>query len=180
MSRLDRTIAAICLALVCAAPPALAAAPPPKLIVAISVDQFSANLFEQYRSTFSGGLARLTKEGVVFPNGYQSHAATETCPGHSTLLSGRHPSATGIIANDWWAPDGRRIYCVDDTTTTVPGRSKGRGPVHLRVSTLGEWLRAADPASRTVAATFAPACSSGASFSVERFHTCASCPCASR
>ena len=146
----DKTIAALCAVLGAFAVPALAAAPPPKLIVAIAVDQFSANLFEQYRPTFSGGLARLS-EGVVFANGYQSHAATETCPGHSTLLSGRHPSATGIIANDWWAPDGRKVYCVDDATMTVPGRSAGRGPANLKVTTLGEWLRAADPASRTVA-----------------------------
>ncbi|WP_211226266.1 alkaline phosphatase family protein [Solimonas flava] len=134
----------------CAAP-AFAAAPPPKLIVAISIDQFSANLFEQYRSQFRGGLARLAGEGVVFPNGYQSHAATETCPGHSTLLTGRHPAATGIVANTWFAPDGQKIYCVQDDGTTVPGREQGRGPANLRVSTLGEWLHAADPASRTVA-----------------------------
>ena len=35
-----------------------AASPPPKLIVAISVDQFSADLFAEYRSHFTGGLAR--------------------------------------------------------------------------------------------------------------------------
>ena len=39
--------------------------------------------------------------GAAFRNGYQSHAATETCPGHSTILTGDHPSRTGIIANVW-------------------------------------------------------------------------------
>ena len=76
-----------------------AATPAPKLVIAISVDQFSADLFAEYRSHFTGGLARLA-QGVVFPSGYQSHAATETCPGHSTILTGNHPRHTGIIANN--------------------------------------------------------------------------------
>ncbi|MET0363247.1 MAG: alkaline phosphatase family protein, partial [Sphingobium sp.] len=38
---------------------------PPQLIVAIAVDQFSAELFAQYRSTYTGGLARLATQGVV-------------------------------------------------------------------------------------------------------------------
>src|SRR5580765_2835137 len=73
----------------------------PKLIVVISVDQFSAALFNEYRSHFTGGLGRLAG-GAVFANGYQAHAATETCPGHSTILTGDHPAHTGIIANNWY------------------------------------------------------------------------------
>jgi predicted AlkP superfamily pyrophosphatase or phosphodiesterase len=38
------------------AQPAAAAPPRPKLIVAVSVDQFSADLFNEYRTQFSGGL----------------------------------------------------------------------------------------------------------------------------
>src|SRR4051794_17380914 len=72
----------------------------PKLLVVISVDQFSADLFDEYRPQFRGGLARIAS-GAAFRNGYQSHAATETCPGHSTILTGAHPSRTGIIGNIW-------------------------------------------------------------------------------
>ena len=39
---------------------------PPRLIVAISVDQYSADLYAQYRSTYRYGLARLS-QGAVFP-----------------------------------------------------------------------------------------------------------------
>ena len=73
---------------------------PPRLVVAISIDQFSADLFAQYRRFFTKGLARL-QDGAVFPSGFQSHAATETCPGHSTILTGMRPAHTGIIANSW-------------------------------------------------------------------------------
>src|SRR3954454_10606883 len=81
--------------------PVWAAEQKPTLVVAIAVDQFSAGVFDQYRNHFTGGLHRMIQAGAVFPNGYQSHAATETCPGHSTLLTGKHPSSTGIIANEW-------------------------------------------------------------------------------
>lgn len=122
----------------------------PKLIIAISVDQFSAGLFEQYRSHWSGGLRRLADQGIVFNSGYQSHAATETCPGHSTLLTGRHPSGTGIVANQWLdRSSGKGIYCVQDAEHPVPGRpGQPRGPANLKVSTYGEWLKTADPRSR--------------------------------
>ncbi|MEO7383976.1 MAG: alkaline phosphatase family protein, partial [Novosphingobium sp.] len=76
-------------------------APPPRLIVALSIDQFSADLFAQYRAHYTGGLARL-QQGAVFPSAFQSHAATETCPGHSTLLTGVHPARSGIISNNWF------------------------------------------------------------------------------
>ena len=74
--------------------------PKPKLIVAFSIDQYSSEVFKRYRPTYTAGLKTLT-DGVVYPTGYQSHAATETCPGHSTILTGRHPAGTGIVANSW-------------------------------------------------------------------------------
>jgi len=128
---------------------------PPRLIVAISVDQFSADLFAQYRQHYTAGFARLM-QGAVFPTGFQSHAATETCPGHSTLLTGDHPARTGIIANNWYDPAGPRgakpIYCAEDESDPA---SSPRDPVvsagHLKVPTLGEWLKQASPASRNVA-----------------------------
>ncbi len=140
-----------------AATPAPAPAPagPPRLVVAVAVDQFSADLFAQYRQHYTGGLARLLAGGV-FPSAFQSHAATETCPGHSTILTGVHPARTGIIANTWFDPGLARaekaVYCAEDETDPA---SSPRAPVvsagHLRVPTLGEWLKQASPASRNVA-----------------------------
>lgn len=134
---------------------AQAETPQPKLIVAISVDQFSADLFSEYRPWFAAGLKRLA-QGVVFPAGYQSHAATETCPGHSTILTGARPSRTGIVANDWLdqsiAREDKIVYCVEDETR--PGSDHRNYTVsdkHLMVPTLGERLKAATPASRNVA-----------------------------
>src|SRR5437763_1184175 len=129
--------------------------PPPRLLVVISVDQFSADVFDEYRPQWTLGLARLAG-GTVFRNGYQSHAATETCPGHSTLLTGDHPSRTGIISNAWIDQKVGRsdvsIYCAEDES--VPGTSSIAykvSPKHLLVPTLGELMKAKWPASRTVA-----------------------------
>ena len=137
-----------------AASPAPVAAAKPKLIVAISIDQFSADLFAEYRSHFTGGLKRLG-EGAVFPAGYQSHAATETCPGHSTILTGSRPARNGIIANNWVDLDAtradKRIYCAEDET--VEGSSSDnytQSPVHLKVPTLGDRLKKASSRSRVV------------------------------
>jgi predicted AlkP superfamily pyrophosphatase or phosphodiesterase len=139
-------------------PAPVAAAPSmetaPRLVVAISIDQFSADLFAEYRNRFSGGFARLL-DGGVFPSGYQSHALTETCPGHSTLMTGMRPEHTGIIANDWLdlksSLADKKIYCVEDET--VAGSTHTNYTVsdaHLLVPTLGERMKAANPASRNV------------------------------
>jgi hypothetical protein len=149
-------IAALLPAAVCAQP---ASTPPasnaPKLLVVISVDQFSADLWDEYRPHFTAGLARLGS-GAAFRNGYQSHAATETCPGHSTILTGSHPSRTGIIANVWTdqsvARADKSVYCAEDER--VPGSSSSKytvSPVHLLVPTLGELMKANWPGSRSVA-----------------------------
>jgi predicted AlkP superfamily pyrophosphatase or phosphodiesterase len=143
--------------------PALAqeAAPRPKLIVAIAVDQLSTDIFNEHRARWSGGMKRLTT-GAVFPRGHQSHAATETCPGHATILTGARPARAGIPANDWQNPrlprttkDGKisfDVYCAEDES--IPGKSASDyvvSPVHLKVPTLGDRMKIATPGTRVVA-----------------------------
>ena len=126
----------------------------PKLLVVISVDQFSADLFAEYRAHFTGGLKRLA-QGVVFPSGYQSHSATETCPGHSTILTGARPARNGIVANNWMDLSTPRadktIYCAEDESVAGSTSKKYTvSAVHLKVPTLGERMNAADPRVRIV------------------------------
>lgn len=129
----------------------------PTLVVTIVVDQFSANLFNQYRDDFTGGMAMLAQQGRVHANGFQQHGLTETCPGHSTVLSGMNPARTGIPANDWIDPaTGKEVYCLfsprnhlahgDDTSDNgVVGTEQ------LEVTTLADWLKTASPQSRVYA-----------------------------
>lgn len=127
------------------------AAPPParpKLILAISVDQYSSEVFNRYRSSYTAGLKTLSS-GIAYPKAYHSHASTETCPGHSVILSGRYPAGTGIAANSWIdRTTGKSVYCL-----SVPGQSdpKARGPQNIRVTTLGDWIKAVQPGARVFA-----------------------------
>src|SRR3954470_12813752 len=128
---------------------------PPRLLVVISIDQFSADLWDEYRPQFTGGFARFAS-GTVFRNGYESHAATETCPGHSTLLTGDRPATTGIVGNLWidqsLGRSDKSVYCAEDERS--PGSSSSSYKVsalHLRVPTLGERMKARWPTSRNVA-----------------------------
>ncbi len=135
------------------APPAAPGAP--RLVIVLAIDGLSADLFDDYRPVLLGGLGRLSR-GTMFRNGYQGHAATETCPGHSTMLTGSRPARTGIIANYWTDQSAGRsdksIYCAEDER--VGGSSSTKYTVsaaHLKVPTLGERLKARWPASRNVA-----------------------------
>jgi hypothetical protein len=125
-----------------ATPPLPVPPPSPKLLLVISIDQLSADLFDEYRPQFSGGLARIAS-GTAFSNGYQSHATTETCLGHSTILTGNHPARTGIVGNVWFDAKAPRtdkdIYCAEDESVAGSNSTNYTvSPKHLRVPTLGD------------------------------------------
>ena len=130
-------------------------AQPPRLVVLLTVDQLSTSLWNEYRGQWSGGFARLAG-GTVYANGYQGHAATETCPGHAAIATGTRPSRNGVIANHWVdfaAPRAdKTIYCAEDER--IPGTSSDNyrvSAIHLSAPTLGDWMKRRWPASRNVA-----------------------------
>lgn len=125
-------------------------AEPPKLVILISIDQFSADLFNGFRDGYNAGLKQLS-HGIVYSNAFHAHGVTETCAGHAVIATGRHPNATGIIANQWYDQNASLVrYCTDDEVHVAANakRTRGVGPGLLEVSTLGDWLKAASPASR--------------------------------
>ncbi len=91
------------------------------------------------------------REGRVYADAALGHAVTDTCAGHSTLLTGRHPSRTGIPGNDFIGGEGEEsVYCVEDTGpgARVFGAEGGRSPRHLRATALGDWMKSARPGTR--------------------------------
>lgn len=117
--------------------------PRPRLVVLIAVDQFRPDYLVRYNRQFTGGFRRLLDQGVVFLNGEQDHAVTETAPGHSTMLSGRSPVSTNIVTNALGVPDpGAPIL-------GAPGEA-GASPLRFRGTELFDWLRAADSGSRAL------------------------------
>ncbi len=110
----------------------------------VAVDQMRADYLTRFASQWTGGFARLYHGGTVFEHGQQDHAATETAPGHSTMLSGRYPAHTGIALNNRGVQD-RTSTMVGSTTDTV-----GASPRRFRGTTLYDWMLARDPATRVL------------------------------
>jgi predicted AlkP superfamily pyrophosphatase or phosphodiesterase len=131
-----------------AALPVDARAERPRLVLLLAVDQLRRDRLDP---TLPGGLGRLRREGRVFADAALQHAATETCPGHVTMLTGRHPGPAGVPGNRFVdRQSGESRYCVGDPAEDARtlGGSEGRSPRRLRVSALGDWLKASDPESR--------------------------------
>ena len=137
------TLAAACLATVGlpAASRAQAAARKPSLVVLVTIDQFRADYIDRFGAQFTGGIARLLRGGAVFTNAHHDHAITETAPGHATLLSGRFPRSTRILMN---------AIGVGDTASPLiaGGYGQGASPRRFTGTTLADWLRSANPATR--------------------------------
>ncbi|MEP6992751.1 MAG: alkaline phosphatase family protein, partial [bacterium] len=115
----------------------------PTLVVLITIDQFRADYLDRFGAQLTGGLARLSRNGARFTNAFHDHAITETAPGHATLLAGRFPRSTGIMMNRVGVED-------DDSPLIAGGVGAGASPKRFAGTTLVDWLRASDPASRAL------------------------------
>ena len=116
--------------------------PRPRLVVIITVDQMRPDYLDRYRSQLLGGLRLLVRDGAVFRDAYQDHAVTETAPGHSTILSGRWPAHTGIIANT--------LGVLDSTAPLIGLAGPGASPARFRGTEFFDWLQAAEPDARAL------------------------------
>lgn len=125
-------------------PVAAAADPParPSLVVYIAVDQLRPEYLDDYAAQFTGGFARLLRDGAFFPNGFQDHGVTETAPGHASMLSGRFPRSTGIIAND--------AGVNDPASPLVDATGDPASPTRFRGTVLLDWMQARDSATRSL------------------------------
>jgi hypothetical protein len=139
-----RWVSMCLLALLLLAPGAAAQAPAsrPTLVVFITVDQMRGDYLQRWADQFTGGLARLNKNGAVFVNGFHDHAITETAPGHATVLSGRFPRSTGILSNDFGV--------LDPQAPLIGGGGPPASPFRFRGGTLIDWMRIHDARSRAL------------------------------
>ena len=117
-------------------------APRPRLVVVITVDQLRPDYLDRYRPQLQGGLRLLLRDGAVFRDAYQDHAVTETAPGHSTILSGRWPAHTGIIANT--------VGVQDSAAPLIGFTGPGASPARFRGTEFFDWLETAEPGARAL------------------------------
>ena len=129
----------------------------PKLIVFMAIDGLPQRQVLAYRDQLApDGFNRFLQRGSWFANAYYGHAHTVTGAGHATMLTGAYPHRTGIISNEWRdAQTGAREYCAGDTTATYIGHATnaldGTSPKNLKVETVGDVLRRANPQSKVIA-----------------------------
>jgi predicted AlkP superfamily pyrophosphatase or phosphodiesterase len=144
-------LAACCVSTVGAsqAPPA---ATPPKLILVIAIDQMRSDFVDRFAPLYRSGLKTLIDRGAVFSNAKYRHAANETGPGHSVLLTGSDPLHSGIVANDWWDPYlGRIVNVIDDPVQTpLGGSGRASSPANLLTFTVGDVMKSKNPRTRVV------------------------------
>ena len=115
----------------------------PTLVVMITIDGFREDYLTRFGPQLSGGLARLTRGGAWFTNAHQDHAITETAPGHASVLSGRFPRSTGIMAN--------RIGVADQNAPLLGFSGVlGASPSRFQGTELFDWIKAADSKSRAL------------------------------
>ena len=110
--------------------PALAepASEAPRLVIVLVIDQLRRDRLD---AELPGGLGRLAREGRVYLDGVLDHARTETCPGHMSIATGRHPGPVGVPGNSHVSREsGRDVYCVADASegAAVHGGKGGRSP----------------------------------------------------
>jgi len=132
-----------------------AAAETPRLLVFLVVDQLRADILEEYRPLFDGGLRRLLDDGLSFTQATHTHAVTETSPGHATLSTGTHPSRHGMVSNQWFERSNgawRSVLNVEHESHSLIGDSTtGAGaPERLMRTGVADWLRGAHPDAQVV------------------------------
>jgi predicted AlkP superfamily pyrophosphatase or phosphodiesterase len=120
----------------------------PKLVVIIVIDQFRGDYLERYRNQFGdAGFRLLLDHGAYFNNCNYNYANTRTAPGHATLFTGAYSNGHGIVANEWWEPNKRRMVTSVEGDSTklvgVAGDKTGASPHNLLADTLGDELKLA-------------------------------------
>ena len=132
------------------------APPKPKLVVLFVIDGLPQRQVLDYRDQLGpDGLRRFLDRGAWYAQAYYGHAHTVTAAGHATLLTGAYPHRTGIIGNEWRDPvSGIEVYNTGDEAHTYlenrTAKLSGTSPRNLKVETMGDVLRRADPRAKVM------------------------------
>jgi hypothetical protein len=124
----------------------------PKLVVVIVIDQFRGDYLERYRDQFGeGGFRLFLDHGANYTDCNYDYANTRTAPGHATLFTGAYSNGHGIMANEWWDPQKKKmVTSVEDDDARLVGMATdqtkdkaGASPRNLLADTLGDELKLA-------------------------------------
>ncbi len=119
----------------------------PRAVIVISFDQMRGDYFKRWEKYFSEkGFKRVFEQGTYFSACYYEHANNMTGPGHATLLTGKYPNLSGIVANNFYDYSyAHKFYCVEDPV--VPSEIS---PKLLATETLQDVLKKHNPRSKVI------------------------------
>lgn len=139
-------------ALLIGQPPGPQARPLPRLVLVISVDQMRYDYLTRFGPLYKGGFKTILDRAAIFTNALYRHANSETGPGHAVILSGRHASSSGIVANSWYDPLLKKMLNVvdDPAQTAVGGPGRTASPVNFLGFTVGDKMKQKWPQSHVV------------------------------
>ena len=120
----------------------------PKLVVGIVVDQMRWDyLYRFYNSYSSDGFKRILNNGFSCENTFIPYTPTVTAAGHTCIYTGSVPAIHGIMGNNWYDRDQKKlVYCADDNSVQTVGSSSIAGkmsPRNLWANTITDELRMA-------------------------------------
>ncbi|HEX2869395.1 MAG TPA: alkaline phosphatase PafA [Ignavibacteriales bacterium] len=106
----------------------------PKLVVGIIVDQMRYDYLYRFEPYFGhDGFNRLKTEGSNFTFAHYNYVPTYTGPGHASVYTGTTPYFHGIIGNDFYDKQLKKmVYCASDTTVESVGSSDKQGQMSPR------------------------------------------------
>ncbi|MDP5168899.1 MAG: alkaline phosphatase family protein [Bacteroidia bacterium] len=130
----------------------------PKLVVGIVVDQMRYDyLYRFYNFYEDDGFKRLMSSGMNFTFAHYNYVPTYTGPGHSSIYTGSTPYYHGIISNNWYDKENKKVvYCAGDPAYETVGADNTSGqmsPHYLLTSTITDELRMSNNGLSRVYAT---------------------------
>lgn len=118
----------------------------PKLVVGIVVDQMRYEYLSRFNQFYgSDGFKRLMYEGSNFTFAHYNYDFTSTGPGHASIYTGTVPFYHGVIANDFYDKQKKKIAnCVEDNNYSNVGsdyKGGGKSPKYLLSTTITDQLK---------------------------------------
>src|SRR5688572_19632085 len=118
----------------------------PKLVVGVVVDQMRQEYLYRYYPKFGAdGFKKLMSDGFMLKNAHYNYAPTVTGPGHASVYTGTTPSVHGIISNEFFDKQLKKIVnCVGDPLHEGAEEATGAGhvsPWRLLSSTVTDELK---------------------------------------
>jgi len=121
----------------------------PKLVVGIVIDQMRWDYLYRYYDVYkpNGGFKRFLGLGFSCENTFIPYTPTVTAAGHTCAYTGSVPAVHGIVGNNWWDRQKRKlVYCTDDDSAQPVGSTSTWGkmsPRNMYSTTIGDELRLA-------------------------------------